>query len=61
MDRRLFMMLAAAGIADPGANPLPGVGPEPGLSAPAETVDGAPKSGSAAEFLPAFSHRGMAA
>jgi len=40
------MMLAAAGIADPGANPLPGVGPEPGLSAPAETVDGAPKSGS---------------
>ncbi|HUO22177.1 MAG TPA: lytic murein transglycosylase [Caulobacteraceae bacterium] len=42
MDRRLFMLLAAAGIVDPGRNPMPGVGPEPGQSTPGEVVDGAP-------------------
>ncbi len=41
MDRRLFMMLAAAGMANPGANPLPGLGPEPGHG-PTDTADGAP-------------------
>jgi lytic murein transglycosylase len=50
MDRRLFMLLAAAGVVDPGRNPMPGVGPEPGPSTPGEVVDGAP----AASGDPAF-------
>jgi lytic murein transglycosylase len=50
MDRRLFMMLAAAGAVDPGRNPMPGVGPEPGLSPPSDVADGAP----AASGDPAF-------
>lgn len=40
------MMLAAAGVADPGRNPLPGLGPEPGLSPPGETAEGAPAAAS---------------
>ena len=46
MDRRLFMLLTAAGIADPGRSPLPGLGPEPGSSAPGEAADGGPPGGS---------------
>jgi lytic murein transglycosylase len=40
MDRRLFMMLAAAGVANPGAGSLPGLTP------PTETVDRGPTSAS---------------
>ena len=40
MDRRLFMLLAAAGVADPGRSPVPGLGPEPGQTPSPETVSG---------------------
>ena len=46
MDRRLFMLLAAAGVADPGRSPLPGFGPEPGQAPPSDAVSGAPRANS---------------
>ncbi len=43
------MMLAAAGMANPGANPLPGLGPDAG-SRPAETVAGVPEASGDSQF-----------
>ena len=42
MDRRLFLVLTAAGIADPGRSPLPGAGPEPGQTPQTDVASGAP-------------------
>jgi lytic murein transglycosylase len=42
MDRRLFLILTAAGVVDPGRSPLPGAGPEPGQTPAGETLPDSP-------------------